>query len=494
MLKPDVSAKIDQQTTCQRLALHARRQPEALAIVNGRYRSTYVDLAMNVLRIMEALTSDGIQARQIVGVDIAERHVHLQVLLACEALGATTISLAAAELDPPADLGRLCDRILVAGAAPRNQADKVLPITNDWLTHVLACPMDPRRLDALDHPSAPDAMVRLIKSSGTTGMPKVMGMTYRVQQRTLQKNLLHAAAQIGPHPVFLCFYNFSVRGSHSRTLLTLQLGGTVHFIGVSTAWDAIVAGIGTFALFIAGDLERFVRAVPANSSPADLHVDVIGSAISARLRQETREKLTRNLLVTYGTNEVHHISVVDANNVGTLFDDVRVMIADGAGMPLPFGQQGLICLKTETMTDGYIDAPDLTRATFVDGWYHTGDLGYQPSQETLVVLGRSDEMLNIGGVKIAPGPIEERLKTIDGVLDAVILGIADHLETNGLLVAVETEVGAGPTDLATRIASIITAYVMAYQVLNFSAFPRTESGKVRREAVHEAYRRAAGTT
>lgn len=39
-----------------------------------------------------------------------------------------------------------------------------------------------RRLDALGHPPAPDAMVRLIKSSGTTGNPKVMGMTYRVQQ------------------------------------------------------------------------------------------------------------------------------------------------------------------------------------------------------------------------------------------------------------------------------------------------------------------------
>ena len=115
-------------------------------------------------------------------------------------------------------------------------------------------------------------------------------------------------------------------------------------------------------------------------------------------------------MVTYGTNEVHHVSVVDANNVGTLFDDVRVMIADGAGMPLPFGQQGLICLKTETMTDGYIDAPDLTRATFVDGWYHTGDLGYQPSHETLVVLGRTDDMLNIGGVKIAPAQSRNALK------------------------------------------------------------------------------------
>ena len=55
--------------------------------------------------------------------------------------------------------------------------------------------------------------------------------------------------------------------------------------------------------------------------------------------------------------------------------------------------------------------------------------------------------------------------------------------------AVETGLGAGPRDLRPLISPIVQRYVSAYVLLPLAIFPRTETGKIRREAIQEAYRR-----
>ena len=98
------------------------------------------------------------------------------------------------------------------------------------------------------------------------------------------------------------------------------------------------------------------------------------------------------------------MSVVDENNVGTLLPEVEIMIADDGGHAAPFGEPGLIRIKSDMMVTGYLDAPEWSRKTFVDGWYHSNDIGFQPSSRTLVVVGRTDDVLNIGGMNIPARP------------------------------------------------------------------------------------------
>ena len=488
------------RSTCQLIARHARQRPTAIAVVNQDFRVTYHSLALHVLRVMDALTAAGLRAGQILGVETNDRGLHLLILLAAEALGVTTLSLVPMELEPPANLDRLCDRILVSRPVPAADPTKILLMTPNWIAYVLTLPtqdealrVTDQRLEALERQPAPDALVRLIKSSGTTGVPKVMRMTHLVQQLTLRKNVYLAAPEILRQPDYLCLYNFSVRGSHARALLILQLGGTIRLTTMNLISEMVAAGTGNYALFLAGDLVRFIRAMPYRGDKFDLHIDVIGSAVPATLRQELREKIAHPVAVTYGTNEVHYVSVVDDDNLGTLFPDVQVKIVDGSGNPVPSGERGLIRIKSDTDTDGYVGAPELTRAAFIDGWYHTNDVGFQPAEGKLVVLGRNDDMLNIGGVKIAPGPIEARLRAIDGVRDVLVTSIDDHQGSSVMLVAVETGPGGGPAKLGELIAPIVTEYVSYSRLIKLPLFPRTESGKIRREDVKRLYRQAART-
>jgi acyl-coenzyme A synthetase/AMP-(fatty) acid ligase len=479
-------------TTAQYLATHAREQPRARAITDGTTDCSYRDLAINVVRIMDALTGIGIRPGQVVGVEMNDRFLHLVLLLACETLGATTISLLPFELGPDMDMGSVCDCILVTEPCGGANADKTFELTQEWLLQALLVPVGEHRLADLGRAPDPDSLVRLIKSSGTTGKPKVMGMTYRVQQRTLRNNLLYAADHIEPHPNYFCLYHFTIRGCHSRALLTLQLGGTIHFATFETAWNVLGARTVNFALFVTGDLERLVRNPPRNAVPFEIHVDVIGAALSPRLRRDTMQTLTTRILVTYGTNEVHHIAAVDADNVGTLFPGVEVTIVDDHGNKVPIGQTGLIRIRSDTMADGYVDAPALTKAAFIDGWYHTGDQGFQPSPGTLVVLGRTDDMLNVGGMKIPAGPVVAQIKAVDGIDDAMVARAVDGAGREVLLVAVEVGSNGGPPDLEGLISPIIQRYSSTYELLPLPAFPRTETGKIQRQAVQQAYRRTAG--
>jgi acyl-coenzyme A synthetase/AMP-(fatty) acid ligase len=284
-------------------------------------------------------------------------------------------------------------------------------------------------------------------------------------------------------------YNFAVRASYARAMLTLQFGGTIHLTGVDVLWDLIAAGIGNHMVFVTGDLERFVRAAPYGPGPFALYIDAIGGAVPRRLRYEIRQKLTEYFMVTYSSNETSGVSEVDDDNIGTLLPGVCVRIVDEQGESVPMGQPGLIQVRTDRMTQGYINAPELNRAAFVDGWFNTSDLGFQPSKGKLVVLGRGDGMLNIGGVKVAPGPIEEQLKAIDGIGDALVTGTDDQLATENMLVAIEMVPGARPDALAALITPIIRSNVTHFQLLFMWGFPRTETGKIQREAVKDIYRR-----
>ena len=405
------------------------------------------------------------------------------------------MTLTASECGPPANLDLLCDRIIAAQVLPVVDAAKLVRMPRDWFETILAAvparPAENGQFDVLEHEPSPEAVVRIIKSSGTIGTPKVMGMTYRVQQGIIRKTVLYAPPFVQSHPDFLCLYNFGVRASHARALFTLQRGGTIHLTGADVVWNLIAAGVGNFVLFVAGDLERFVRTAPYGRGASELYVYVIGAEVPRRLREETRTRVSGHFVATYSSNEVNLVSLVDDDNVGTLVPGVNVRIIDEHGRRAKPGQAGLIHIRSDTMTDGYINAPDATRTVFVDGWFRSSDRGFQPAPGKLVVLGRDDDMLNIGGVKIAPGPIEQRLRAIDGVRDALVTTIDDHLSTRIMLVAAETEPNADPTDLTEVIAPIVRAFVTYFQLIFLPAFPRTETGKVRREAVKDLYRHQA---
>ena len=107
------------------------------------------------------------------------------------------------------------------------------------------------------------------------------------------------------------------------------------------------------------------------------------------------------------SNTINHIKF---GSSGKLVKYLGLKITDNKGIELPTGQQGEILVKGKNIMKGYWKNPKATEETVIDGWLHTGDMGYMDKDGFLYVLGRFKSLL-IGndGEKYSPEGIEESI-------------------------------------------------------------------------------------
>ncbi len=442
-------------------------------------RVSYAAVAADLIRYVRALQRVPIQPGMLVGVETLNRYLHLQLLLACEIIGATTVSLAPPDLASDSALVRDCNVLLTTDSvAP---SPKTVVMTADWLAEVVASAVSAADLALLDRRIPEHQVVRIARSSGTTANPKLIEITLAKQQLIVTRNAERIAGDLELPQRFLCLYHLTVRSVWHRVIGCLLQGGSIWFAMESEAPDLIAAGAVNTVLFLMGDAERLVRLARPPPAGHQMLVWGAGSAAGPPLRDLIRQRLNAEFFNHYSSNEAGRVTLVDDSGVGELCPGVEVRIVGDDGKERPFGETGLILVKTETMVDGYRNDPVLTASRFVDGWFDMRDVGYMPAPDRLVVLGRADDVLNIGGVKLSPGPIEEQIKTIDGITDAALLSIDEENQTSTLLVAIETATGDLPPGFAARIDPIMAPYMMTFKLLITRQFPRTETRKLRRK-------------
>src|SRR5699024_10601401 len=114
------------------------------------------------------------------------------------------------------------------------------------------------------------------------------------------------------------------------------------------------------------------------------------------------------------------------NTIGTPLDFVEIKICNPETKQIvKLGETGEIYSRGYNTMLGYWKDPEKTRESIdPSGWYHTGDLGSMDEDGYLKIVGRTKEMIIVGGENVYPREIEELLHTFPGVLDAYV-GILD---------------------------------------------------------------------
>jgi acyl-coenzyme A synthetase/AMP-(fatty) acid ligase len=266
----------------------------------------------------------------------------------------------------------------------------------------------------------------------------------------------------------------------------LYHGGTVHF-AVRNEVDLINTAAVNYAIFLNGDADDIVKSGAAPPSGHKVCIEVFGASVAPALRDRIRRQFKSGIWNTYASNETNVIAVLDDDNVGTLERGMEVRLVDEQGADVAPGQTGRIRVRGDTMVDCYFNAPELTRACFIDGWFQTNDLGSQPAPGKLLLHGRVDEVLNIGGVKVPTAPIEHRIRQIDGVSDAVLVSINNSRNVGILLVAVETAT-LEMAELEEKISPVLALHRITYSLMLSRSLPRTRTGKVMRHAIEAEFR------
>ena len=180
------------------------------------------------------------------------------------------------------------------------------------------------------------------------------------------------------------------------------------------------------------------------------------------------------VVTTYGMTETAGGCVYD----GVPLNGVAVRIGDG----------GMIELAGPMLASGYRLRPQETARAFAGGWFRTGDLGRLGADGRLEVLGRADDVINTGGLKVAAAAVERVLAAQPGVALAGVAGVPDP-EWGQRIVAAVVADSAPPDPAALRAAvrAELGAAAVPKEIRFVPRLPLRGPGKVDRAAVAQLF-------
>ena len=175
--------------------------------------------------------------------------------------------------------------------------------------------------------------------------------------------------------------------------------------------------------------------------------------------------------------------------LGPLLHDLEARIVDEDGNVLPARGVGIIELRGESLTPGYITMGGFVAAQDENGWYDTGDLGYLTEEGHVVVCGRVKDVIIMAGRNVYPTDIERAAGRVEGVRPgcavAVRLDAGHSRET--FAVAVESNAWEDPVEVrrieqqvAHEVVREVDVRPRNVVVLGPGTIPKTPSGKLRR--------------
>lgn len=352
---------------------------------------------------------------------------------------------------------------------------------------------------APDELPEPDAPAFILRSSGTTALPKLIPFTHR--------NMLTAARKwqrwfgLGAGDRCLCvsapYYSHGLKVTILSPLLT---GGSVAFplspavvdlhewfVSLRPSWYS--AGP---ALHLA--ILEAARAHPEGLSAQRLR---FASSGGAPLGQEIIDSFERTLgfplLEHYGSSEAAQIAANTPNarkagTVGRPWPET-LSIVDEDGNPLAAGERGEIRVRGATVMPGYLGDEALNREVLRDGWFHTGDIGSLDEEGFLHLHGRLREVINRGGEKVSLSEVDAALLRHPAVAEAAAFGVPHQRLGQDVAAAVVLRPAMEVTgaELQRFLRDELVYFKVPRRVQIIEALPRGLTGKVLRHRLADAY-------
>jgi acyl-coenzyme A synthetase/AMP-(fatty) acid ligase len=300
----------------------------------------------------------------------------------------------------------------------------------------------------------------------------------------------------GPRSRYLQTLTHGVRAMFDVGSACLRHGGTLVLETRMSAIPAIAAHGITHAILLPFMLQTELSRLPADfPKPRELTIVSFGAAASEGLRKRVMECLATGMGDLYGTVEVGTISAIwDAggDGFGTVCPEARAEVVDEEDQPLPSGEAGRVRLKSTYMSERYIEDPEMTARMFRGGWFYPGDFAMMRPDGRLKILGRTDDLLNIGGRKIVPAILEASLidHGVAGDVGLSSLPNADGIEQLCIAIA---DFGRDDKEIMERIMTALrNIRVGQVRVFKLDRIPRSDNGKLQRDRLKEEISRQLG--
>ena len=357
-----------------------------------------------------------------------------------------------------------------------------------------------------------DDLLAILYTSGTTGQPKGATLTHRQALANLQNIIVGgvAAAMRGaPAPEadakvqsasLLIVPLFHVTGCLATMMLNYALGAKLVLmpvgkfdaeIAMQTIQDERITSFGgvptiMWRILESPNLEKYDLSSVQRAS--------YGGAPAAPELVERIEKvfpnLRRTLATAYGLTETASVATAISGedyfahpgSVGRPAPTVEARVVDEEGVDAAPGERGEVWLKgPNVMARGYWRRPDANEASFSEGWFHTGDIGYLDADGYLYLVDRAKDMIIRGGENVYCVEVEHVLYDHPDVVDAAVVGVPHKTLGEEVKAVVQLREGSTATEEDIRAfckRHLADFKVPAYVQTRSSPLPRNPAGKV----------------
>lgn len=490
---------------------------DKIALVSDGTTLTRTELRARALRVARTLRSCGVDAERRVAI-----HMHRGIDSVVALLGVLFAGGVHVPLDREQPASRLSAMLeAIEPAILITDADQA---ERDGLPALgqLACTATLADLEAAPSPVAtakplpPDRLAYAIHTSGSTGLPKAVGVSAAALGAHVHACV--AAYGLGPADRVLQFASHAVDPSLEQLLGALAAGATVVLRGSTTLLpESLVALLCEQRITVADVPTAYWNAWAADDFSAlrdlpSLRLLIIGGegAPAASLPYRPLPFVWIN---AYGPTETTITAAqwrVEAGEdaratlarghtglaapwlpIGRPTAGTRLAVLDAAGRPVPVGVPGEIHLGGQRLARGYIGQPALTAERFRPDpagepgarLYRTGDLGRLREDGQFEFLGRIDHQVKVRGFRVELGEIEAVLAGIAGVRQAVMLQVAGPTPGSQRLVAYVVGSDRDGTALRAALARQLPDPMLPDAWVFLDALPLNSNGKVDRKAL-----------
>ncbi|HEX6113047.1 MAG TPA: acyl-CoA synthetase [Geminicoccaceae bacterium] len=507
--------------------------PERTAVVHGSWRADYAELRARSRRLASALQLRGVRPGDTVAVMLpnvpAMVDAHFGIPMVGAVINALNVRLEAETIAYILDHGEakvlLTDPEysgLIKAALARIERkplvvdvpDPVFEVPGERLGeltyHELLAEGDPA-FEPL-YPADEWQAIALGYTSGTTGRPKGVVTHHRGAYLNAIGDIL--VWDMGLHPTYLwTLPMFHCNGWCFPWAVTLQAGTQVCLRRVEPA--AIYAAIAEHEVsHLCGApvvMGMLINAAPGERRTFDHQVNMMTAAAAppAAVLQRMAE-LGIRVTHVYGLTEVYGPSTVCAWqeewDALAMHERARLQARQGVCYPVLEGLEvmdpatmtpvprdgrtiGEIMMRGHDVMKGYLKDPKATEAAFMNGWFHTGDLGVMHGDGYIEIKDRSKDIIISGGENISSIEVEGALYRHPAVLEAAVVARPDDKwgETPCAFVTLKEGASVTERELIDHCRKILAHFKCPKSVV-FTDLPKTSTGKVQKNVLRERAR------
>jgi acyl-CoA synthetase (AMP-forming)/AMP-acid ligase II len=482
------------------LRRNAWKFPVKIAAKDRFREIAYRELNERVNQLAHGLLSLGVRKGDAVALSVGNRIEHLEIIFATAKIGALAIPFDVKwkALELASVVAALEPNFIILQEDCVQEFYKAKELKDLTFVEAVSLSSDLSYGGLLKGRSAaePDIHVdeddpfAVMLTSGTTGFPKGCLTTHRTFVFHCINNAIEKG--LGAHDKALLSSPIYFNAGRSFTLGIIYFGGTVILherFDAEEVLRTIEREKATYIGAVPTMCERMLQVLETTKyDTSSLRcLAITGGKVHPSVLEDLKHKITPNIYRTYASTDSGQMAISKPgdmqskpNAAGRPVWCVELRIVDESNNPVKMGEVGEIICQSPLATHGYYKNPEATNASFRDGWFYTGDLGYFDDEGFLFVVGRRKDMVKSGGISVYPLEIESVIYSHPDVLEAAVIGVPDTQwgEAVKAVAVLKPESSLEADELIAFCKERLSAYKVPKSVEFRVSLPHTEIGKV----------------